>query len=126
MSLSKETCFTHRVQFRSSMHCSKFVIFGKSRGRGMSFLWVFCFGTPCVTTEASIEYMANTFLFLFSGVIMMVDTVSSAITHYVVENHALRFLGLALNLHCQLGLATHHGLKCMGLAFNFAEALVTW
>ena len=30
MSLLKETCFTHRVLFRSSMHCTKFVIFGTS------------------------------------------------------------------------------------------------
>ena len=28
-SLLKKTCFTHRVQFRSSMHFSKYVIFGK-------------------------------------------------------------------------------------------------
>ena len=39
MSLLKETCFVHRVQFRSSMHFSKFVIFGKSWGWGMIFHW---------------------------------------------------------------------------------------
>ena len=30
LSLLKETCFAHRVQFRSSMHFSKFDISGKS------------------------------------------------------------------------------------------------
>ena len=34
MSVLKETCFAHRFQLRSSVHFSKFIIYGKSRGRG--------------------------------------------------------------------------------------------
>ena len=39
MSLSEETCFAHQVQLRSSVHFSKFVMLGKSRGRCMNFRW---------------------------------------------------------------------------------------
>ena len=44
MSLLKETCCAHRVQFRSSVHFSKFVMSEKSLGWCMTFHPLFKFG----------------------------------------------------------------------------------
>jgi len=72
-----------------------------------------------------IEFMANTFVFLISGVIMVVDVMSSKITSSDVLD--LVYIYLA-NLAARgiTVLVFYPLLKRMGLGFNIADALVTW
>eukprot|EP00931_Biecheleriopsis_adriatica_P007107 TRINITY_DN108421_c0_g1_i1.p1 TRINITY_DN108421_c0_g1~~TRINITY_DN108421_c0_g1_i1.p1 ORF type:complete len:715 (-),score=130.41 TRINITY_DN108421_c0_g1_i1:20-1843(-) len=72
-----------------------------------------------------IEFMANTFVFLISGVIMVVDLMSSKITGADVLDLLYIYLA-SLAVRGVTVLAFYPLLKRMGLGFNAADALVTW
>jgi len=72
-----------------------------------------------------LEYMVNTFTFLLSGVIMVVDLWSSDITREDVLDLLYIYLA-SLAARVIAVLLFYPLLKNMGLGFNFADALVTW
>merc|ERR1719383_1515011 len=89
-----------------------------------NFLWGDLDEASVILWEV-LEYMVNTFTFLLSGVIMVVDLWSSDITREDVLDLLYIYLA-SLAARVIAVLLFYPLLKNMGLGFNFADALVTW
>jgi NhaP-type Na+/H+ or K+/H+ antiporter len=89
-----------------------------------NFLWGALDEASVISWEV-LEYMVNSFTFLLSGVIMVVDLWSSGIDGSDVLDLLYIYLA-SLAARAITVLLFYPLLKNMGLGFNFADALVTW
>ena len=89
-----------------------------------NFLWGSLDEASVISWEV-LEYMVNSFTFLLSGVIMVVDLWSSDINGSDFLDLLYIYLA-SLAARAVTVLLFYPLLKNMGLGFNFADALVTW